>query len=189
MAKNNVEKCLVIGGSAGALKVILDALHAIKTTVPIIIVLHRKENHDGTLEALFAARTSLKVKEAEDKDILMPGSIFIAPASYHLLVERDATLSLDASEKINYSRPSIDATFQTAGEAFGNNLLAILLSGANSDGTDGLQTIKAYGGLVAVQDPLAAQVSIMPIAAIGAVAVDYIFANEELAAIINQFGK
>ena len=193
MEKNKLKQfkgCIVIGGSAGSLKVILNTLPEIDPALlpPIIIVLHRKETASSSLEELMGSRTSLVVKEAEDKELIQSGTIYLAPADYHLLVEKDKTLSLDASEKINFSRPSIDATFQTAGEAFKENLLAILLSGANADGTEGLACIIRNGGKVAVQDPQTAQVAFMPAHAIDNLAVNLIVAEEELAGLINNFG-
>lgn len=187
MAQNGINKCVIIGGSAGALQVILKCLPELDTDHPIIVVLHRKEQPDATLEQLFAAHTSKKVKEVEDKDSMYPAHIYIAPPNYHLLIEQNNTLSLDTSEKINYSRPSIDATFQTGADAFGKNVLGILLSGANEDGVNGLKWIKSKGGQVAIQDPLSAQVSTMPLAAIKAVAADFLFSDTQLAKLINSF--
>ena len=157
-------------------------------SLPLIIILHRKETASSALEELMASRTSLVVKEAEDKEPMKAGTVYLAPADYHLLVEKDKTLSLDASEKINFSRPSIDATFQTAGEAFGENLLAILLSGANADGTDGLASIMHNKGKVVVQDPLTAQAAFMPAHAIDNLEINLIIKEEELAELINSFG-
>jgi len=193
MEKNKlerIEKCIVIGGSAGSLKVLLNMLPGIDPalSLPLIIILHRKETASSALEELMASRTSLVVKEAEDKEPMKAGTVYLAPADYHLLVEKDKTLSLDASEKINFSRPSIDATFQTAGEAFGENLLAILLSGANADGTDGLASIMHNKGKVVVQDPLTAQAAFMPAHAIDNLEINLIIKEEELAELINSFG-
>lgn len=89
---------------------------------PIIIVLHRKNSSDSVLTDVFASKTALVVKEAEEKDSLTAGCIYIAPADYHLLIEKDHTLSLDFSEKVNFSRPGIDVTFETAAEAFQSEL-------------------------------------------------------------------
>lgn len=194
MEENNIERvnrCIVIGGSAGSLKVILNMMPYINPSLPapVIIVLHRKETSSSSLEELLATRTALKVKEAEDKEPIKRGTIYLAPPDYHLLIEKDATLSLDASEKINFSRPSIDATFQTAGEAFEKDLLAILLSGANSDGTDGLACILHHKGQAAVQDPQTAQVPFMPAHAIARIRPSFIVREAEIASLINAFGN
>jgi len=192
MEENSIERtkrCVVIGGSAGSLKVILNMLPDIAASlpVPIIIVLHRKETLSSSLEELIATRTSLHVKEAEDKEPIKPSTIYLAPPNYPLLIEKDATLSLDASEKINFSRPSIDATFQTAADAFKEYLLGILLSGANSDGTEGLACILHHKGKAAVQDPQTAQVPFMPSHAIKNIRESLIVKDTEIATLINTF--
>jgi two-component system, chemotaxis family, protein-glutamate methylesterase/glutaminase len=117
-------KLLIIGGSAGSLEVILLFLKDLKSTLPfpILLVLHRKSSFDSALTHLISTRTKLPVQEAEEKEQLKPGNIYIAPADYHLLIEKQHTVSLDFSEKIHYSRPSIDITFQTAAEAYGSSL-------------------------------------------------------------------
>lgn len=192
MEENNIKElsgCVIIGGSAGSLKVILNMLPNLSPalSIPIIIVLHRKETYSSSLEELMATRTSLTVKEAEDKEPIQAHTIYLAPADYHLLVEKDATLSLDASEKINFSRPSIDVTIQTASEAFKENLLAILLSGANADGTEGLASTLHNKGKIAVQDPETAQVPFMPAYAIAHLQTTFIIRETEIAALINNF--
>lgn len=191
MEKNSLEKScklLAIGGSAGSLDVILKLLPALHTNLPfpIIIIVHRKSTFDSALIDLLASRTRLPLKEADDKDILAPGHIYIAPADYHLLVEKDGTLSLDFSEKVNYSRPSIDVTFETAAEAYKTKLVCILLSGANSDGTEGLKVVKKYGGKVIVQNPLTAKSAYMPEHTIAEVQVDRIVYPEEIETLINS---
>jgi two-component system chemotaxis response regulator CheB len=99
-------------------------------------------------------KSGLHVKEIEDKTLLKAGRIHVAPADYHLLFEKDQSLALDVSEKVQYSRPSIDIAFESAAEAFGQKVIAVLLSGANSDGTDGLLAVKKQGGIVVIQSPV-----------------------------------
>lgn len=157
-------KVLIIGGSAGSLEVLLQIIPNLEklNDFSMVIVLHRKGSDDSTLEELFALKTTIPVKEVEDKTPLLPGNIYIAPADYHLLFEKSGTLSLDISEKINYSRPSIDVSFESVAEAYGNSVVAILLSGANADGTEGLKIIKGAGGKTIVQDPKSAGMPFMP---------------------------
>ena len=178
---------LAIGGSAGSLEVILSLLPALQNEkeLAIILVLHRR-NGESLLTHLLSERTSWRVKEAEEKEAILPGTIYIAPADYHLLVERDKTFSLDYSEKINYSRPSIDATFETVADTYGSNAIALLLSGANTDGAAGLQKIKAAGGYVIVQDPADAVVAYMPQYAIDNVEVDSVAGTTIIPALIHQ---
>ncbi len=188
MAENelNRHELVVIGGSAGSLEVLLELLPAIKSTVQfaIIIVIHRK-NPDSILVELLKEKTDLLVKEAEEKDEIKAGTIYIAPADYHLLVEMDKTISMDFSEKVHYSRPCIDLTFETAAEVYGSSLAGILLSGANADGAAGLRSIKEHKGLTIVQDPMEASVPYMPKQAIEEFEVDHIYTTEQMIRLIN----
>ncbi len=180
-------KALVIGGSAGSLDVLIKVLPAISLDIrfPIIIVLHRKQGTDSLLTDLLGSKTRLKVKEVEEKEKILPKTIYLAPSDYHLLIEKDFTFSLDYSEKVNYSRPSIDVTFQSAAEVYTDKLTCILLSGSNADGVNGLITVADCGGEITVQDPNSAQVEYMPAQAILLANVKHILAIEEMANYIN----
>ncbi|MFL9845655.1 chemotaxis protein CheB [Flavobacterium rhizosphaerae] len=155
---------IMIGGSAGSLEVLLNVLPRLTSlnNKALIIVVHRKGSEDTLLEGLIAMKTHIPVYELDDKVPVLPGYIYIAPSDYHLLFEKDYTLALDASEKINYSRPSIDVAFESAAEVYGNALTAILVSGANADGTNGLIAIQKAGGIVAIQNPETAEMPFMP---------------------------
>lgn len=180
---------LVIGGSAGSLDVILKILPQIKLQLnfPIVTVLHRKKAVGSSLTTLYSYKTSIPVREIEEKDPIAPGTIYIAPADYHLLFEKDNTFALDSSEKINYSRPSIDLCFESAAEVYRDRVVALLLSGANADGAEGLKTIKSFGGITAVQDPKTAEVAYMPQQGILKAPVDYILKENEIVTFINNF--
>jgi two-component system, chemotaxis family, protein-glutamate methylesterase/glutaminase len=169
-------KVVLIGGSAGSLEVLLRILALLTPPVPfaIVVVLHRKETEDALLEELVGLKTQIPVHEVEDKTAMETGSIYIAPSGYHLLFEDDGTLSLDASEKVNYSRPSIDVTFISAADVYGCAVSAILLSGANADGTDGLVALDEAGARIIVQDPATASMPFMPQNAIDTVTPDLV---------------
>lgn len=158
---------ILIGGSAGALEVIFNLLPEIKPSLqtPIILIIHRLKTSKDTLAELLAIKTNLQVKEPDDKEPIQPGTIYLAPADYHLLIEKDHTISLDNSEKVNHSRPSIDVTFESAAEVYGKNVLGIILSGANADGAAGAQAIKDTGGGIIIQNPSTATMSYMPMKA------------------------
>ena len=179
---------LVMGGSAGSFNVLLNALPQLDTIYrfPIVVVLHRNKDAQPILSDLFSHKTRLAVKEAEEKEEILPGKIYLAPADYHLLIEKDRTFSLDYSEKINFSRPCIDATFQTAAEAYGDKLVCVLLSGSNADGVEGLKTVKSLGGLTAVQSPETCEISYMPQQALLHVAIDEIIDGNFLADFIKK---
>jgi len=180
---------ILIGGSAGSLQVIIEILPLLNPKIQkaIVIVFHRKANPNSEiLIDLLNIKSSLLVKEAEDKEKIQPGVVYIAPADYHLFLEKDYSFSLDISDKVNYSRPSIDLTFITAADVYKDKLIAILLSGANSDGINGLKTIQKHGGYCIAQDPSTSLVDYMPSQAILKKAVDFIATPSEIVTIINE---
>lgn len=182
-------KCdaLVIGGSAGSLDVLLKVLPLLSPALsfPIIIVIHRKHGTDSLLPELLSGRTQLIVKEIDEKEPIVAGRVYIAPSDYHTLIEQDHTFSLDYSEKINYSRPAIDATFQTAAEVYREKLVCLLLSGSNADGANGLKSVNGWGGIAVIQDPATAQVAYMPEQAAIHAKIDYTLGIEDMAEFIN----
>ena len=182
-------KCdaLIIGGSAGSLDVLLKVLPLLDPAIsfPIVIVIHRKHGTDSLLPDLLSGRTKLIVKEVNEKEVLIPGTIYIAPSDYHTLIEQNHSFSLDYSEKVNYSRPAIDVTFQTAAEVYREKLVCLLLSGSNTDGVNGLKSVKAWGGTAVIQDPATAQVAYMPEQAAIQVKIDYTLRTENIAEFIN----
>lgn len=175
-------KVVIIGGSAGSLNALMQILPDLTQLngYAIVIVLHRKSTDDQTLEELIALKSTVSVTIVEDKVALLTGSIYIAPSNYHLLFEKNDTLSLDISEKINYSRPSIDVSFESASEIYGEALTGILLSGSNTDGTYGLKVIKAAGGTIVVQNPTVAEMPFMPHNAILNTNPDFVLDNQEI---------
>ncbi|KGO86211.1 chemotaxis protein CheB [Flavobacterium rivuli WB 3.3-2 = DSM 21788] len=181
-------KVVIVGGSAGSLEVLMKVLPqlTLMSKFALVFVLHRKSAEDSTLEELIAMKTVIPVKQVEDKTPLLPGFIYVAPSDYHLLFETHHQLSLDTSEKVNYSRPSIDVSFESAAEVYGPQLTGILLSGANSDGTNGLKVIKQQGGTVVIQDPATAEMPFMPRTALENVTPDFVLGVEELLQFINN---
>lgn len=185
MAKNKVTancKVLIIGGSAGSLHALMDILPNLPAvnSFAFVIVLHRKHSDDSNLEELLKIKSNTPLKLIEDKMDFESGYMYVAPSNYHLLFEKNGTLALDSSEKVNYSRPSIDVSFEAAAEIFGSNVIGILLSGSNADGTAGLQAIQKAGGTVVVQNPTSADMPFMPNNAIKNMTPDYILTTEEI---------
>ena len=125
------DRLLVIGGSAGSLQVILSVLAGIGDdfSMPVLVCLHRNGVFESSLEDLFSTRTNLPIKEVEEKEPLREATIYICPADYHVLLEKDHSFSLDYSERVHFSRPSIDVTFRSAADTFGPGLICLLLSG------------------------------------------------------------
>lgn len=185
MEKNSL---IIIGGSAGSIDVLLHVLPGVDRNLktPVVIVTHRGQTEHSLLADLLASRTQKRIKEIEDKEKLEPGWIYVAPGDYHLLFEKDFHCSLDTSEKVNYSRPSIDVAFQSAADVYGKNVTAILLSGANNDGTDGLNAVKKAGGKVIIQRPDSAKVPYMVKYALEHAEPDLVLDPDEL---ISYFSK
>lgn len=179
---------VVIGGSAGSLQVILEMLKNLNDHLdfPMVLVLHRKAQAIGILPKLLQKFSTLEVIEIEDKTEIENNKIYIVPSDYHLLFETKNLVSLDGSEKMNYSRPSIDVIFRSASEIFGEGVVGVLLSGANADGVEGLNYIKKNKGKVWIQDPETAEVNYMPMQAKLNVDYDLITTPENLAKYINQ---
>nr|WP_294894352.1 chemotaxis protein CheB [uncultured Pedobacter sp.] len=185
--KNQVE-LLVIGGSAGSFNVLLEIIPRIKTPInfAIVIVLHRKSGLNSSISEVFKLRTTLNVFECEDKDPIVAGNIYFAPADYHLLIEKDHTFSLDYSEKLNYSRPAIDITLKVAADLYQEKIGAILLSGANSDGAEGIFYVHKKNGTTIVQDPVSAEIDTMPKEALKLFKPDFVADIDEIVNLINS---
>lgn len=179
-------KVVIIGGSAGSLNALMQILPEIPKIkdFAMVIVLHRKSTDDQTLEDLISLKSNVPLKPVEDKTPLVPGFVYVAPSNYHLLFEKNDLLALDTSEKVNFSRPSIDVSFESAAEIYGESLVGILLSGSNTDGTFGLQAIQAHGGTVVVQNPLAAEMPFMPNNAILYTEPHFVLHNHEILKLI-----
>lgn len=163
-------RLVVVGASAGA----IDALGAFLPglpadfSAPILVVVHVPPHRQSHLVEVLQRHSALKLREAEDKAPAVGGNVYFAPPDYHLLVERDGSMSLSSEEAVSYSRPSIDVLFETAADAFGAATAAVVLSGANSDGARGAARIARAGGLVVVQNPDSAMATAMPLAALAA---------------------
>lgn len=157
-------EAVVIGASAGGVNALLEILPALSQhyPCPIVTVLHVLKGRPNQLAEVFQQRLQMAVREAGDKDELLPATLYFAPPGYHLLVEADRIFSLSCDPPIYFARPAIDATMESAADAYGERLLGILLTGANMDGAEGLAAIGKAGGLTVVQDPEEAQVPIMP---------------------------
>ncbi len=182
-------KAVAIGSSAGG-------INALKTILPqlpenfqaaIFIIQHISPSSESYMAKFLDNISAIRVKEADEKEKIMPGTAYVAPPNYHLLIEEDFTLSLSVEAKVNYSRPSIDVTFETAALAYGNQLIGIVLTGANSDGAKGLKIIKDAGGLTIVQDPGEAESSIMPLSAIDTADPHKVLKLNEIAAFLKGF--
>lgn len=186
------ERLVLIGGSAGSVDAVMRLIPALdqKFAIPVLLVLHRAASSpENFLADILQPRSHLRIKEAEEKEVLRPGTVYIAPADYHLLLEQDHTFSLDMSEKVNYSRPSIDVSMESAALHYGHRLTAILLTGANADGAQGMRQVLRHGGHTIAQAPETAEVAYMPQAAINAGAAQQVLSVPEIASYLNSLAK
>lgn len=164
MTKNNVD-IVVIGGSAGSIPVICELIEALPSPFDfaVVIVIHRSKNVISEMEQILAVkRKEIMVKEPDDKEPIQKNCVYLAPQNYHLLIEETHSFCLDYSELVSYSRPSIDVTFESIAEIYTQKAVAILLSGANGDGSHGMAEIIARGGTGIVQEPSTAEYPVMP---------------------------
>jgi two-component system, chemotaxis family, protein-glutamate methylesterase/glutaminase len=178
---------VVIGASLGGLKALLVLLARFPGDfpLPIAIVQHRRKDPDDGLVAMLAGSSTLACCEAEDKQSLNPGVAYLAPANYHLLVEKErCALSTDAP--VLCARPSIDVLFESAAEAFGPGAIGVVLTGSNADGARGAARIKQRGGLIVVQDPATAESPAMPRAAIATVSVDRVLPLQGIVGFLSE---
>ena len=167
---------IVIGGSAGSFQTVTAILANIPKGYPhtIFLCLHRLKNVRGGFVEALSLKSNISICEPCDKDPVLPGVAYLAPANYHMYVDANNQFSLSTEEPVNHSRPSIDVTFCSIARTFKENAVGILLSGANKDGALGLKTIEEAGGEVVVQSPDECQVKTMTTAAIKITEVDHI---------------
>ena len=182
---------IAIGTSAGgveALSILLPALPA-GLRASVFIVLHLPRERPSLLAEIFTPKCALKVKEAEDKMRVEPGTVYFAPPDYHLLIDEGPQLALSIDELVHFSRPSIDVLFESAADIYGERLMGIILTGANDDGAAGLAAIHRAGGVTIVQEPDSAQVPLMVLAALRRTAADFVLPLEGIAGLLQALAS
>lgn len=188
MGATDKYKAIVVGTSAGGLLAVSTLLEKLPKhyPVPIIIVQHRSKEPTSLLEEILQSKCRIKVKQADEKEKIENGIVYIAPPDYHLLIENDFTFSLSADEPVRFSRPSIDVLFESAVSVYKDKLIGIVLTGTNNDGELGIKAIAENNGLTIVQNPKEAQFPAMPLAAIHTGKVDHIFTLSEIQGFLLQ---
>jgi len=188
MTETGKIEAVVVGVSAGGLYALKKLLPALPSTFsrPMLVVQHMSPHSDNYMVRMLNDLSQIAIKEADEKEPVLPGTVYFAPPDYHLLVEADYTLSLSMEEKVNYSRPSIDVLFETAADVYGSHLLGIILTGANADGANGLLAVKKKGGYTVVQNPDDAESPAMPKAAIERTKPHKILTLNEIIALLSQ---
>lgn len=186
---HNIE-LIVVGGSAGALDALGSILPALprQFLLPLVMVVHLPPAKSSVMASVIGAKCVLPVKEPDDKEPIASGTLYIAPPNYHLLIERQRTLSLSVDDVVLFSRPSIDVLFESAAEAYGAAVAGLLLTGANEDGARGLARIKQAGGLTIVQSPKDAVAPAMPNAALKLATPDHVLPLHDIGPFLTQLG-
>ncbi|KPC25578.1 Protein-glutamate methylesterase [Pseudomonas syringae pv. cilantro] len=182
---------IVVGASAGGVEALLKIFSALRPgfSLPVLTVLHLPDDRRSQLAHVFQNRLQIPVKEADDKEDIVPGTLYFAPSSYHLSVESDRSLSLSQEDRVFYSRPSIDILFDSAADAYGSRLAGVLLTGANNDGARGLLQIRKNGGFTVIQDPSQAQASTMPEAALALHSPDYLLSLTDIGRLLVELER
>lgn len=181
-------RAVVVGVSSGGVQALSHLLGALPAgfPLPILIVQHIGAEAGDGLARLLDLHCRVRVKEADEQDELAPGTVYLAPPNYHLMVESDGRLALSADAPVSFARPSVDVLFESAAEVFGPALIGVVLTGANHDGSRGLARIRQRGGLAIVQDPAEAEAEQMPAAALAATAVDHVATLAGIAALLSS---
>ncbi|MFP5326011.1 MAG: chemotaxis protein CheB [Acidimicrobiia bacterium] len=173
---------VVMGSSWGGMNALTHVLAALPEgfSAPVVVAQHRhKSSKEGLLASLLVPVCKCPVLDADDKQAIEPGHVYIAPADYHLIVER-GHLELSVDEPVAYSRPSIDVLFESAADAYGSGVVAVVLTGANADGADGVRRVRERGGVTVAQAPETAERPEMPEAAIATGAVMHVLALDDI---------
>lgn len=173
---------LVIGGSAGGVSAVRRLVTALPAGLPcpVVVVLHLPRDRPSALASVLDDGSALPVREACDKQALLPAHVYVAPPDYHVLIEDRVSIALSVDEPVLYSRPSIDVLFESAADVFGPGVLAILLTGASADGSAGIAAVRAAGGIAWIQDPNEAEAPLMPTAALNHAGADAVLTLDEM---------
>lgn len=190
MARSDAKqfRLVVIGVSTGgvsALKRLLGELPA-DFPLPLLVVAHISPDADDGLAVLLDACCALRVKEADDQETATGGTAYLAPANYHLLVDRDGVLSLSVDPPVNYARPSVDVLFESAAAACGPAVVGVILTGAGCDGCAGLLAIQRRGGLAVVQEPADAEMAAMPGNALRTLQADHVLTLKDIPGLLKR---
>ena len=181
-------RVIAIGVSTGGVTALLKLIGMLPAdfALPVLIVQHISPEAGDGLARLLNEQSALHVKEADEGEKIRPGTAYIAPPNYHLLVNADGELSLSIDPPVSYARPSVDVLLESVASAFGKTAIGIILTGANHDGSHGLKCIHEAGGTCIVQDPDEAVAAEMPRAAIAATHVDHIVQLDEIVPLIKE---
>lgn len=181
-------RAIVIGCSAGGMRALKQMLSNLRTDLgaPILAVCHTGSEDVTTLCELIGASSALPVREASERHCAHDNTVYIAPGGYHLLVEAGARMTLSVDERVAFARPAIDVLFESAADAYGSELIGIVMTGANHDGAHGLLRIRQRRGIAIVQEPLDAEAPAMPQAALDLAGADHCVPLRDIAPLLNR---
>lgn len=176
-------------GSAGGVDAIGRVLGGLRADLAaaVIVVLHLMPDRRSLLAELLDRRSDLAVKQAEDGDVLEDGCVYVAPPDAHLVVTSDHRLHLDTGPPVHHARPAADILLASMAGAYGQSCVAVVLTGAGTDGAAGARAVKTAGGRVIAQDEISSEYFGMPGAAIATGMVDRIIPLGEIAEAISEF--
>ena len=178
-------RIIVIGASMGGIDFFTKLVSQFTPDQPLAVFLvqHVFSEHKSLLPRILAQHTNLTVKQAEDGEEIRPGHLYVTPVDRHLMIYPGYIKTTEGPFE-NGSRPSINTLFRSAAVAYQHQVIGILLTGLLTDGTKGLQAIKACGGITIAQDPQEAPFPEMPLNAIKHETVDYIAKVEEIGGLV-----
>jgi two-component system chemotaxis response regulator CheB len=133
-----------------------------KITIPMVIVQHMPPVFTSRMAVSLSGLSEVVVKEASKSDVLISGVCYVAPGDYHLVINRDQTLSVNQSEKVCYVRPSVDVFLNSVTENFKGKILTIILTGMGYDGASGCSLLAKRDNIVLAQDQKSSVVWGMP---------------------------
>ena len=173
---------VALAASAGGVSALTQVLGKLPGTFPAIVVVvqHLDPRHRSLMPEIFGRRCSLPVHQARDGMEVEPGHVYLAPPDHHMLVNRDGTISLTHTELVNFVRPSADLLIDSVAAAYGDRAIAVVLTGAGTDGSMGVTAIKSRGGTVIAQDEASSEFFSMPSAAVRTGAVDFVLGVDEI---------
>ena len=176
---------VVIGASAGGIEALRAVVGAFPAGLPaaVLVVLHIPRSSPSALPRILDRSGALPASHAVNGEPLRHGRIYVAPADHHLLV-RDGSIGLSRGPTENGHRPAVDPLFRSAARAYGPRVVGVVLSGARDDGTAGLATVRARGGVTVVQEPDEALHPSMPRSAIEHDAVDHVLPAANIGTLI-----
>ncbi len=165
MGNSNVERgsLVVTGSSAGgieALSVVLGTLPA-DFHAPIVVAQHLDPAIPSSLAVILAKHTPLSVVAVTDSAPLQPATVYVVPSDRQVEIA-DGSVRVSANGSLRRPKPSIDLLFASAAAAFGERLIAVVLTGMGSDGSNGARAVKCHGGIVIIEDPQTASFPSMP---------------------------